>query len=274
VEFGILGPLAVWEDGRELPLGPPRQRAVLAVLLLRRGEVVPTATIVDLLWGERPPATATKTVQVYVSQLRKALGAGAVETAPLGYSLGAATGVLDLDRFDELLGRGRRLLREGKAEEAEDVLRQALTLWRGPPLADFRYDAFARDEIARLHELRMVAVELRLEAELASGGHTEAVPELETLVREHPLRESLRGLLMLALYRAGRQADALATYQEARTAATNAKARASRLTRPARPCAELGPEAADVRHASARSSWRQERWRSRLCSPWDTRDLP
>jgi DNA-binding SARP family transcriptional activator/class 3 adenylate cyclase len=218
VEFGILGPLAVWTDGRELPLGAPKQRAVLALLLLRRNELVPTATLVDLLWAERPPATAVKAVQVYVSQLRKALGDETVETRPLGYALRAAPGALDAVTFEELLARGRALLDGGDAAEASAVLRRALGLWRGPALADFRYEAFARDETGRLEELRFVALEQRLEADLALGRHAEAVPELEALVREHPLRESLRGLLMLALYRSGRQADALAAYQDARTA--------------------------------------------------------
>jgi DNA-binding SARP family transcriptional activator len=217
VEFGILGPLVAWTNGRELPLGAPKQRAVLALLLLRRNELVPTATVVDLLWGERPPATAVKAVQVYVSQLRKALGDDAVETRPLGYALRVEPGTLDAATFEELLARGRGLLDEGDAAEASAVLRRALGLWRGPALSDFRYDAFARDETGRLEELRFVALEHRLEADLALGRHAEAVPELEALVREHPLRESLRGLLMLALYRAGRQADALAAYQEART---------------------------------------------------------
>ncbi len=217
MEFGILGPLAVWTDGSELALGAPKQRALLALLLLRRNELVPTATLVDLLWGERPPATAVKAVQVYVSQLRKALGDTTVETRPLGYLLRVEAGVVDAETFEELLGRGRRVLAEGDAAEASAVLRRALGLWRGPALADFRYESFARDETGRLEELRFVALEQRLEADLALGRHAEVVPELEALVREHPLRESLRGLLMVALYRSGRQADALAAYQRART---------------------------------------------------------
>jgi DNA-binding SARP family transcriptional activator len=218
VEFGFLGPLAVWRDGREVPIGAAKQRALLTLLLLRRGELVPTEALLDGLWGERPPATGVKVVQVYVSQLRKALGEGLVETRPAGYRVRLDPGALDADRFEGLLERGRGLLAGGEAGHAGDVLREALALWRGPPLAEFRYEAFARDEIGRLEELRLAALELRLEADLALGRHTETVPELEALVREHPLRESLRGLLMLALYRAGRQADALAAYQEARAA--------------------------------------------------------
>jgi class 3 adenylate cyclase/DNA-binding SARP family transcriptional activator/predicted ATPase len=216
VEFGILGPLAVWSEGRELVLGAAKQRALLASLLLRAGEPVPVARLVDDLWGERPPATAVKAAQVYVSQLRKTLGEGVIETHPLGYLLRLEPDDVDVHRFERRLERGRRLLAEGDAAEAATELSAALATWRGPALADFRYEAFARNEAARLDELRVVALEARLEAELALGRHAEAVPELETLVQEHPLRESLRGLLMLALYRTGRQADALAVYQQTR----------------------------------------------------------
>jgi len=217
VRYGILGSLAVWDDDRELPLGGPRQRAVLAILLLRANELVPTEAIVDRLWEERPPATAVKAVQVYVSQLRKALGEGAIETRPSGYLLRLDPGSLDALRFEELLAEGRGLLAGGAPGEAAAVLRRALALWRGPPLADFRYEPFARDAAARLDELRLVALEHRLAADLELGGHAEAVPELEQLVREHPLREGLHRLLVLALYRTGRQADALAAFQGART---------------------------------------------------------
>ena len=216
MEFGILGPLVVSKDGREVPIGAAKQRALLALLLLRRGELVPTETLVHELWGERPPATALKVVQVYVSQLRKVLGVGLVETRPAGYVLRFEPDMLDAARFEGLLGRGRGLLADGDARAAGDVLREGLGLWRGSPLAEFRYEDFARDEIGRLEGLRLVALELRLEADLALGRNAEVVPELEALVREHPRRESLRELLMLALYRAGRQADALEAYQHAR----------------------------------------------------------
>ena len=218
MDFGILGPLLVSQNGREVPIGAAKQRALLTLLLLRRGEVVPTETLIDELWGEHPPATAVKAVQVYVSQLRKALGEGLLETRPGGYMLRLEPGALDAARFEGLLTRGRDLLADRDEREAGEVLRDALGLWRGPPLAEFRYDDFARDEIGRLEELRLVALEHRLEVDLALGRHAEAVPELEALVREHPLRESLRSLLMIALYRAGRQADALEAYQDARTA--------------------------------------------------------
>jgi len=216
VEFGVLGPLEVRADSRPLPLGAPKQRAVLGVLLLRRNELVPTATLVDEIWGERPPASIAKTVQGYVWRLRRALGEAAIETRPRGYLLRVERGALDSDRFEELRERGRALLDEGAAVEAAAALREALGLWRGPPLADFAYEPFARNEIGRLADLRLVALEQRLEADLALGRHAEVVPELEALVREHPLRETLRRLLMLALYRSGRQADALAAYQDAR----------------------------------------------------------
>ena len=218
MEFGILGSLAVWVDGRELALGGAKQRALLAVLLLRANELVPTARLVEELWGEVPPATSVKAVQGYVSRLRKVLGEAVLETRPGGYVLRVEPRALDVRRFEELVEQGRRLLANGAAEEAEPVLREALALWRGPPLADFQYESFARNEIGRLEELRLVALEQRLSADLALGRAAEVVPELEALVREHPLREGTRGLLILALYRAGRQADALAAYQDARAA--------------------------------------------------------
>lgn len=173
-------------------------------------------SIVDELWGDDPPVTAVTTVQVYVSRLRKVLGQEVVETRPTGYRLRVAPGALDLERFEDLLAEGRRLFADGEAEEAGEVLRQALALWRGRPLADVEHEAFALGEVARLEGLRLAGLQLRLESDLALGRHAEVVGELEVLVREHPLRETLRGLLMLALYRAGRQADALVVYQDGR----------------------------------------------------------
>ncbi|HEY2220193.1 MAG TPA: BTAD domain-containing putative transcriptional regulator [Gaiellaceae bacterium] len=216
MEFGILGPLVVWNEGDELVLGGAKQRALLALLLLHANEPVPSTTLVDELWGERPPATAAKAVQVYVSQLRKALGDGVVETRRTGYVLRLAPEALDLHRFESLFEQGRAMLAAGATEESAKVLREALDLWRGPALADFRYDVFARDEIGRLEGLHLVALEQRLEADLALGRSAEVVGELEALVRAHPGRENLRELLMLALYRSGRQADALAAYQDTR----------------------------------------------------------
>jgi predicted ATPase/DNA-binding SARP family transcriptional activator len=216
VEFGLLGPLVVKADGRELPLGGPKQRALLAVLLLRPNALVPAERIVDELWGERPPARAAKAVQVFVSKLRKAIGAAAIETGPGGYALRVEPDSYDRDRFERLATDGRRLLADGSAVDAAGVLREALAIWRGPALADFRDEPFAQAEIARLEELRLAALELRLEADTAAGRHAEAIGELEALVREHPLREGPRAVLMLALYRAGRQAEALALYRETR----------------------------------------------------------
>jgi len=218
VRFGILGSLAVWQDGGEVAIGAAKQRALLALLLIRRGELVPTETLVDELWGERPPPTAVKALRTHVWQLRKTLEQGMLETHPSGYRLRLDPDALDSARFEGLLARARDLLVGGAPQEACELLREALALWRGPALAEFRYEAFARDEIARLEELRLVALEQRLEAELALGHHATAVPELEALVTEHPLRETLVALLMLALYRSGRQAEALDVYRDARAA--------------------------------------------------------
>jgi DNA-binding SARP family transcriptional activator len=216
MNFGVLGPLAVWRDGREVRLGGARQRGLLALLLVRANEVVSSAGVVDALWGERPPPSAEKAVKAVVWQLRKLLGTDVIETAPGGYVLRAARDAIDSQVFEVRLGRGRQLLSEGTADAASSVLAEALGLWRGPPYAEFGYQEFARNEIARLGELRLVAHELRLEADLALGRHGEIVAELQGLVVDHPLREQLRELLMLALYRAGRQADALAAYQQGR----------------------------------------------------------
>lgn len=218
MEFRLLGSLGVLVEGRELSLGGTRQRAVLAILLLHRGEVVSVDRVVDELWGERPPDTATKTVQVYVSRLRKELGEGVLVTRGGGYVLEVDADQVDAYRFELLAGAGREALDRGDANSAAQTLREALDLWRGPPLADFSYESFAQNEIARLEELRLVALEERIEADLALGRHDALVPELEALVAEHPTRERLRGQLMLALYRSGRQAEALEGYRDARRA--------------------------------------------------------
>ena len=218
VEFRILGPFEVVEGDRRLVLGGPKQRAVLAILVLHRGEVVSTDRLIDDLWGERPPATAAKTVQVYVSNLRKALASDLLVTQGHGYLLRTAPGQLDLDRFEALVAEGRKALRDGNAGLASDRLRQAISLWRGGALEDFAYERFAQSATARLEEQRLAALEDRIDAELTRGEHAALVAELESLVREHPLRERLHGQLMLALYRSGRQADALEHYQTARRA--------------------------------------------------------
>jgi DNA-binding SARP family transcriptional activator/ABC-type branched-subunit amino acid transport system substrate-binding protein/DNA-binding beta-propeller fold protein YncE len=216
MEFRILGPLEVFQQGAAVPLGGPKQRAVLAVLLLHRGEVLSTDRLIDELWGESPPTTAAKSVQVYVSQLRKALGDGMLETRGRGYLLRIEPEQIDVERFAGLLERGREQLARSDARGAADTLREALGLWRGSPLSDLAYESFTPNEIARLEELHLAALEERIEADLRLGRQAELVPELESLVRDHPLRERLRGQLMLALYRAGRQVEALDAYHRGR----------------------------------------------------------
>jgi DNA-binding SARP family transcriptional activator len=205
MEFRILGPLDVLDEGNPVSLGRGRERALLALLLTRPNEVVSVDRLIDELWSAEPPKAAVNTVQYYVSRLRKALGADRIVTRPPGYAVRVEPGELDLERFE-------RLLAEGSGES----VREALALWRGPPLADFAFESFAQPTIGRLEELRLVAVEQRVEADLTAGRHAELVAELETLVVAHPLRERLRGQLMLALYRSGRQAEALEAYQAAR----------------------------------------------------------
>jgi DNA-binding SARP family transcriptional activator len=218
IEFGILGPLEAVREGRVLEIGTGKKRTLLAVLLLHANEVVSSDRLIDDLWGERAPPTAPKIVQGYVSQLRKALGGGreVLVTQPPGYALRLEDRQLDADRFSSLAAEGRAALAAGGAEEAATLLREALALWRGPPLAEFTFDAFARDEITRLDELYLATLEDRIDADLSLGRHDEAVAELQTLIARDPLRERLRGQLMIALYRSGRQADALQAYQSAR----------------------------------------------------------
>jgi DNA-binding SARP family transcriptional activator len=218
MDYRILGPLEAFDGERRLSLGGTRQRAVLALLLLHGNEVLSRDVIVDELWGEAPPATAAKVLQNCVSALRKELGAGAdaLRTVGNGYALALEPDELDRDRFERGLAEGRAALSGGDAAEAAERLRAALTLWRGFPLSDFAYERFAQDEITRLDEVHVAGLEDRIEADLALGRHTELVSELEALVARHPVRERLRGQLMLALYRSGRQAEALAAYREAR----------------------------------------------------------
>ena len=212
IEYGILGPLEVAAGGRRVTLGAGRQRRLLAVLLVHAGEVVSTDRLIHELWGERPPETARKALQGHVSQLRKVLGPDAIVTRPPGYALRIAPGLLDADRFETLVEEARG------AEPALAVakLEAALALWRGPALADFADDDFARDLAGRLEERRLQALEARIDAQLALARHVDVVAELEQLVARNPLREHLRAQLMLALYRSGRQADALKVYREGR----------------------------------------------------------
>ena len=212
MDFRLLGPLEVVERDRPLALGGAKQRALLAVLLLHANDVVSTERIVDLLWGESPPSTVAKSVQTYVSRLRKELGTGRLLTRTPGYVLRVDPSELDLARFERLVAQARGT----DPESAAQLLNEALALWRGPPLADLAYEPFAQAAVVRLEELRLAAVEQRFDAELAAGRHAEVAGALEAFVQEHPLRERLRGQLMLCLYRAGRQADALEAFRSAR----------------------------------------------------------
>ncbi|HEY3206112.1 MAG TPA: BTAD domain-containing putative transcriptional regulator [Gaiellaceae bacterium] len=212
LEFRILGPLEALRDGEPLPLGGQKQRALLALLLLDAGRVVSVDRIVDALWGEQPPKTAATSLQNFVSHLRKTLGADVLVTRPPGYILQVEPEQLDLGRFRLLVDAAR----QATGGERAATLREALALWRGPPLAEFAFEAFAQPEIGRLEELRLAALEERIEAELEAGAQAELVGELELLVEEHPLREGFRRQLMLALYRSGRQAEALQAYHDAR----------------------------------------------------------
>jgi DNA-binding SARP family transcriptional activator len=219
MDFRILGPLEISEAGRPLPVVSGRQRALLAILLLHANEPVSNDTLIEELWGEQPPATARKSLQIHVSRLRKALGAGEgpVITQPNGYLIRVRPDELDLERFQRLAEEGRAALAKGDPDRAAELLREALALWRGSPLADFVFESFAQPEIGRLEELRLAALEDRIDADLNRGRHAELVAEIEALVTDHPLRERLRRQLVLALYRAGRQADALEAYRAART---------------------------------------------------------
>ena len=218
MEFRILGPLEVSDEGGEVSLGGPKPRALLAVLLLHPNEVVPTDRLIEDLWGEDSPERAAAALRVNVSRLRKALPQDVLTTRSPGYLIQVEADELDLHRFERLVDEGRSLLARGLAADASERLRDALSLWRGSALADFAYESFAQTAIARLEEIRLAAVELRIDADLALGRHDELVGELEALVAEHPLRERLRRYLMTALYRSGRQAEALDAYQDARRA--------------------------------------------------------
>ncbi len=202
MEFRILGPLEVVEDGRPISIRRGKEQALLAYLLLHANEVVPSGTLIDVLWDERPPPTASKILQNGVSHLRKQLGNGRLETKDPGYLLRVEKDELDLERFE-------RLAREGREAEA-------LALWRGTPLLDLREERFADEARRRLEEQRLAVIEDRVDADLAAGRHADLIPELEALVSANPLRERPVGQLMVALYRAGRQSDALDAYQRAR----------------------------------------------------------
>ena len=218
MEFGLLGPLEVLRDGRPVEVAGARQRALLAVLLLRARQVVPADRLLEDVWGDDQPAAGATALRVRLSQLRKALapdGELIVTRAP-GYLADVGPAQLDLHRFERFARDGDHALARGEAAVAADALGEALALWRGPALADFAYEPFAQGPIRRLEELRMAAREQLVAAQLALGRHAHVLGELEALVAEHPLRERLWAHLMLALYRSGRQADALDAYRRAR----------------------------------------------------------
>ena len=219
MEFRILGPLEVVEDGNPVALGTLKERLVLGVLLLHANEFVSRERLIDDLWGEAPPPTARKAVNVYLSKLRKTLsGAGAdpITTAAGGYRLHVEPESLDASRMQALVGEAQELVANGELETAAQRFREALSLWRGPTLAGLQLESRGRDEVAALDELRLTALMDRIDCDLALGRHEQVLGELGVLVSEHPLRERLRAQQMLALYRADRQADALEAYAEAR----------------------------------------------------------
>ncbi len=219
MEYRILGPLEVVEDGLQVALGTLKERLVLGVLLLHANEFVSRERLIDDLWGEAPPPTARKAVNVYVSKLRKALslaGADPISTASGGYRLIVEPEMLDASRMHGLVAEARDCVAEGALETAAQRFQEALSLWRGPTLAGLQLESRGRDEVAQLDELRLAALMDRIDCDLALGRHEQALGELGVLVREHPLRERLRAQQMLALYRADRQADALEAYAEAR----------------------------------------------------------
>ena len=216
IELRVLGPLEVLRDGEPVPIPGDRERALLALLVIHGGEVVSTDQLIDQLWGEELPDNPANALQAVVSRLRRALGGGGmIVTKKPGYALHMQPGAIDAARFENLVRRATRL---GTDEplRASELLTEALSLWRGPPYADLAYEDLAQPERARLDDLRVAATEEKIAADLALGRNSDALSELERLVSAHPLRERLRGQFMLALYRSGRQSDAIAAYHETR----------------------------------------------------------
>jgi DNA-binding SARP family transcriptional activator len=216
LEFRILGPLEVVADGAPLRLGGPKQRATLAILLLRTNQVVPVERLADDLYAGAAPVTAVTQVQRQVSELRRLLQEPVIETRAPGYAIHLTPDQLDLSRFERRVEEATELLARGEADDARELLGEALLLWRGPALADLAYESFAQTAIERLEEIRLAALACRLEADLALARHREIVGELQQLSEEHPMQEAFRAQLMLALYRSGRQAEALGVYRTTR----------------------------------------------------------
>jgi len=225
VQFRILGSLSVVGNGKVASLGPPKQRALLAILLTRIGEVVAVERLVDLLWGDAPPRTADHSIQIYVSDLRRAFeplgGSDLLGTRQHGYVLDGDPDSVDAWRFERLVKEGTRLLEDGDQEAGRSTIREALDMWNGPPLSDFPYEEFAQPMSRRLTEERLTAVEAYAAASLEVGRVTEALELLTAAVGDDPLRERARELMMLALYRAGRHADALRSFHALRTQLTD-----------------------------------------------------
>src|SRR5262249_11449271 len=216
MEFRLLGAFEVWDDGQPVEIAGSKRRALLALLVLRANEVVRSERLIDELWGERPPRNAAAALRNHVSRLRKTLGADTIASREWGYVLRAPSAEIDLRRFEGLLADAEQLA----ARERATKLAEALALWRGPPLADLVDEPALQRDIDRLEELRLNTVERRIDADLEAGHAGDLVGELETLVAERPLREHLRWLLILALYRAGRQVEALEVYRETRRVLT------------------------------------------------------
>src|SRR5215208_161006 len=216
MEYRVLGPLEALDSEGPLPLGGAKQRALLALLLLNANHVVSRERLIDELWGENPPETAVTSVQVYVSRLRKLLPDGSLVTRPPGYALEVEPENVDLIRFERLVKDGRAALAAGDPVSAAETIRAAIALWRGPALTEFATEPFAQIEGGRLDDLRVAALEERIDADLQLGRHAELTGELEVLITSHPHRERLRAQLMLALYRAGRQSEALDVYRNLR----------------------------------------------------------
>lgn len=218
-QFRLLGPVEVGHAGRTLPVPAGQQRTLLAALLLNAGRAIPAEELIETLWGDRPPPSARITLQNYVRRLRQALGEAGrdrIITRSRGYLIRIEAGELDVTRFEDMLAAARAAARSSAWPTAARQAHAALALWRGAPLADVESEALATQELPRLAELRLQALEVRVEANIRLHRHDEVIAELSTLTRQHPFRERLHGLLMLALYHDGRQAEALAAYQQAR----------------------------------------------------------